>query len=518
MTDLKRKRDPERFIAHRRALDKVLVEHGFIETPPVWWEIIERFERSQKRRLVIRKGRRVGASTMIAPRQVVCEALWGEHYHTPGTPALVYAFLSVTKEEAANRLTGIKAILDVLDIDYSSRGSEIELHDFPALFKVVPANYRRAVGETVAFCWCDELTRWIDDKLSKNPASEVVQSIAPALGTLVNAKMWLVSSALGHEDYHAQQYSLGETAGQCTAFGATWDLNPTLSEEETKTLEPDEKIWLREYAAVPQGSDTDAFPFELIQFALTRGWPVEPFRQRGIITTDFSSGMNDDTVRVFAGWKNGLKFTHHVDKGRVFQNGTGQDRTDWFDFEDVEIGYGKTRKNPIFKPAFQAVKNPQLCFGPFHAWERWYEKGITLEHICHEIADHAKQTGAWWAVGDIHQDRGIEIFLSKEGIRFEPEAVTTVKKTKAAVRFRNLLASRQVCFYEDDKILRSQLGGFREVVTPNGIKFTGKVNGAKDDYVGAILNAMIAEEVNVFPGSPVKSGFGRVHVHHDDRS
>jgi len=77
---------------------------------PAWWrETVERFERQGKRRRVVRKGRRVFASTCVAPRLAVAEMLFGEHEHIPGTPPLVYAFLSVKRDEAANRLRGVRA-------------------------------------------------------------------------------------------------------------------------------------------------------------------------------------------------------------------------------------------------------------------------------------------------------------------------------------------------------------------------------------------------------------------------
>lgn len=515
---MEKKRDPEKFLLFRRSLDEALVAKGFIETPKCWWDIIERFERSLKERIVIRKGRRVGASTLIAPRQVVSEALWGEHRHDLGTQEHTYAFLSISKEEAANRLKGIEAILKALDVPYRKAGSQITLTNRPAIFKVVVANYRRAVGETVAFCWCDEVTRWIDKDTSANPANEVIKSIAPALLTLPNAKMWVVSSALGNDDYHAQLYDLGETDGQCVAFGSTWDLNPTLTEEKTKKIEPDHKTWLREYAAIPQGSDTAAFPIELIDFAFERGWPNQPFIAPGIIATDFSSGGSNDTVRCYAGWKPGLQFVYNMDTGRVLQKDTGVDRTDWFNPVEIDIGNDQLRRSVELKKEFDALKNHQLCFGPFKSWTKWHGTGITLEHICQEIVVHAKETGATYVVGDMHQDRGIEIFLSKGGARFEATPVNNTSKKKAAIRFRNLLASKQVAFMEKDKKLRSQLINYREVVKPSGITFTGKVGNQNDDYVGCIINAMIAEDENVFPGSPIKSGLGRKSRHQDEAS
>lgn len=78
--------------------------------------------------------------------------------------------------------------------------------------------------------------------------------LAPALATMPDAKLCLVSSPLSVNDYHARQFDLGETPGQCVARGATWEINPHLSEADTRELEPDERTWRREYGAEPSES------------------------------------------------------------------------------------------------------------------------------------------------------------------------------------------------------------------------------------------------------------------------
>lgn len=245
-------RDTEAFLAKLWELDTELVTAGLPDIPGTWWrETLARFYRSGKRRLVVRKGRRVFASTAVAPRVAVAEALFGRHEHIPGTPPLEYGFFSIKREEANKRIEGVTAILDALGVAHNKVGQSVRLRDFPALFTVVTASHKTSVGGTLAFAWLDEVARWNDDDLGANPAELVVSSVAPALATLPDAKMFLVSSALTTEDFHARQFDLGDTDLQCTAFGETWVINPTLTEADTRLLEPDEKTWLREYAGVP---------------------------------------------------------------------------------------------------------------------------------------------------------------------------------------------------------------------------------------------------------------------------
>ena len=282
-----KRRDTAAFLRKLWALEDALGAAGFPSMPPWWRATIERFYLSGKRRLVVRKGRRVFASTCLAPRLAVAEMLWGQHPHLHGTPPLVFAFLSVRRDEAAKRLRGVKAILDALGEKYAERGESVELVERPAIFTVVTANNRANVGDTVSFAWLDEVSSWSDDDLGANPAEQVVGRLAPALATLPDAKMCLVSSPLSVNDYHARQFDLGETASQCVARGATWEINPGLSEADTRELEPDERTWRREYGAEPSDSIEENWFGAAIDKAIDDEPPADiPLGVRRIISID----------------------------------------------------------------------------------------------------------------------------------------------------------------------------------------------------------------------------------------
>ncbi len=310
----------DRFLAHYDCLDAALEMQGFKPTLPWWRETIERFYRSGKRRLVVRKGRRVYASTQIAPRLAVVEMLWGEHEHIKGSPPLNYAFLSVKKEEAANRLLGVAAILDAIGVEHSVAGMSIKLTDRPALFSVVTANHKTNVGGTIAFAWLDEVSRWSDDELGANPAELVVTSLAPALQTLPNAKMFLVSSPMTVDDFHARQFDLGETGNQCVAFGATWDIRPDFTEEMARKEEPDERTMLREYGAIPTTAITKNWFGEAIERAVTDIMPRPTVYVRPLFAID--PAFDGDTSPDLFGW---AACTNESLKGErtVWLRGTG---------------------------------------------------------------------------------------------------------------------------------------------------------------------------------------------------
>ncbi len=253
-------RDPDRFLTQLWAMERALVASG-LEPMPDWWRReVTRFYQSGKRRWVIRKGRRVFASTCVAPRLAVAEMLFGEHRHIPGSPPLIYAFLSVQRGEATERITGITAVLSALSVPHRVVGSTVAIEGQPALFKVVTASFKASVGGTCAFAWCDEVRRWNDPDSSKNPAEHVIGSLAPMLATLDDAKLLLVSSPWSTKDFHAKCFDDGDQANQMVSFGETWTINPSFSEEKTHAEEPNLRAWTREYAAIPvDGVEEDWF-------------------------------------------------------------------------------------------------------------------------------------------------------------------------------------------------------------------------------------------------------------------
>lgn len=87
-----RRRDAAIFLRRFWKLEERLVAAGMPAMPQWWRDTITRFYRGGKRRLVVRKGRRVFASTCVAPRLAVAEMLFGGHPHQPGTPPLVCIF------------------------------------------------------------------------------------------------------------------------------------------------------------------------------------------------------------------------------------------------------------------------------------------------------------------------------------------------------------------------------------------------------------------------------------------
>ena len=278
-------RDP--VLAGLLRIDKQLAEQRFPGLSPWWLATVATFYESSARVAVVRKGRRVGASTIVAPRVAAAECL----LHPLPEDAVragvrfVFALLSVRREEAAERLRQVAAVFDALGVAYTPTAETLELRDRPVAVMVRTASFRTVVGDSCIGSWCDELTRWRDGDGALNPSSEVIASLKPALLTLPRARMWLVSSPWSADDFHAQLFGRGNSDEQKVFHCTTWEANPQISKAETLALESNPRVWAREYLAQPGNADDSAFAADDLKACVDRN-----IRQRPRIGSHFAGG------------------------------------------------------------------------------------------------------------------------------------------------------------------------------------------------------------------------------------
>jgi hypothetical protein len=236
-------------LANLPALEAALKAKGF---PPLsrWWRrSLASFYRSKKRQLVVRVGRRGGKSSTLC-RIAVLEALFGDHVIPPGDVGVV-AIISVSRDEANQRLRTIKSILDALGVKWKPVEGGIELEGRPIVFKTFAASISGVSGFTCICAICDEVAKWRDSDTGANPATEVLASLRPTMADQPNARIFLSSSAMGRLDAHAVAFDLGATPFQEVASAKTWEARPELTEADCRALEPDFDIFNREYGNNP---------------------------------------------------------------------------------------------------------------------------------------------------------------------------------------------------------------------------------------------------------------------------
>jgi hypothetical protein len=262
------------------ALDEALALQGFPRTSPWWSETLARFYESGRRQVVLRVGRRGGKSSSLC-RVGVCEALYGEHHIPPGDLGVV-AIISTHRDEAAQRLRTVKAILDAIGVKYRPIDGGIELADRPVAFKVYTASVSGVSGFTAIAVICDEVAKWRDADTGANPAREVLSSLRPTMATQPNARIFLSSSPLGRLDAHAAAFEAGDDDFQRVAFAPTWVANPSLTEADTRALERDEDRWKREYGAIPiEGDEASLLSAALVDRS-TRTTAGDLPREKGV--------------------------------------------------------------------------------------------------------------------------------------------------------------------------------------------------------------------------------------------
>lgn len=230
-------------------LDALLVGKGFPGLSPFWRKTLRSFLRSGKRALVVRAGRRGGKSLVLSKLALAC-SLFGTWAVSPGEVGTA-CFISVDRDEAGSRLRTVGAMLDALGEKYVRRGDEIELLSRPCVFRVLTATSAGVVGRNVIFAAADEVARWRDSETGANPAREVIASLTPSMLTQASARLYLASSPWMAADFHAEKFDQGDDASQMVAFAPTWVAHPGLTEAMCRALEPDPRIFSREYLGIP---------------------------------------------------------------------------------------------------------------------------------------------------------------------------------------------------------------------------------------------------------------------------
>jgi hypothetical protein len=268
-------------------------------------------------------GRRLGKSSVIAGKIAVAEmttVVNGEPFHTvpPGDVGW-FGMISAEKGQAKDRVATTRKAL--LDLGYSlgvDNKEEVTIKGTNFGVKAITATKKGVVSFTSIGYLCDEMALWVDAE-GENPASEVVESLAPTMITMKKSKGWYVSAPWAELGLFYEMHERGDDESQMTFHAPTWVGNPTITEAETHTLEKDPVAWARNYAAVPMKNDESKyFPGEFIDAAVanicvdtatrTTAGADLAFRKdtAAVVTLDMTQTQKYRLVREKA-WKPGVK-------------------------------------------------------------------------------------------------------------------------------------------------------------------------------------------------------------------
>jgi hypothetical protein len=444
----------EGFLARFDQMDEALVSASFPATSPWWRSEIEDFLRSGRRRWVIRAGRRSGKSTTIS-RLMLCWALFGGWTVPIGDMAIV-PVVSTDHRESSSKLRTVADILSAMGISYERRSDEIEIPSRRVVFRSITCSVRGVVGFTAIGIFGDEMSRWESRDDAANPAAEVMGSMRPSMATQPLAIEICSSSPWSLDDYHAELYDAGTTEHQFVSFAETWTANPTISEARTHELEPDERTWAREYAAIPGITLSAAFdPGDLAAcFKLRPAIQGCP----GFLAID-ASALRGDAFAYVAG--------HALPDGALAV---------------IEAG---------------GFTNDAM-------------RTLTVPDVVKKICERAEVYGVKTVFADNYEKGSLPGHFESHGIELRVFDWSQKSKHEAMTRMRRMMREKTLAL-PDHGVLRKQLGNLKQRLVPSGgTKYF--TNGL--DYASALLTAMHAEVsgdlVHVEPAATYRP---RIHVH-----
>jgi hypothetical protein len=434
-------------------IESQLVAAGQHPLTPWWRAQLQRWYRHPTARTLVARVGRGGGKSRTAVLVSLNEVLFGS-WDIPAGEVHYWAFASQNVSEASQRLMLIERCLLDLGIPCKRDGDEIRLKEMPRGWRVFACQIG-AVSGFRAFGRCaDELSKWRSLDRLANPAIEVVTSMTAMTITHPGARSLLISSPMGFTDYHAKRMAEGDTAHQLTCTAASWVANPTrITEQQSHEAEPDERIWRREYAAIPQAGSLSVFEPDAIARAFVQPASVPRALGRfGVV--DASSGKKDSWAFAVASW--------------------------------CDVGGSK-------RLVFEKVDG-------FHG--RFFEQK-SAEAVVQEVSDCFKAHG----VRDVHADQRDEYQLisafRRHGLRYTPWAWSQPNKERAVSTVRRWLADGVLVLPEHER-LKDELLEFEERTAPSGAFTFGARGSGHDDYVALLLTTAIADAEHRLPGSPSK--------------
>lgn len=432
--------DASAFLRLYSAMDAALV--AVPRTPPwpatsPWWNReIRRFIQSRRRRWVIRAGRRSGKSSTIS-RLAVAWARFGSWSVPPGDVGVI-AIVSIDRDEAALRLRTIRDLLTDLGIPFKERTDEIELTERPAVFKVTTCSIR-SVGFTCILLWGDEMARWESRETNANPAAAVMGSARPTMATIPDAFEVDVSSAWSTDDYHAQLVDAGDTRDQLVSQATTWQANPSITEARTRELEPDEKIWAREYANVPGGTISAAF-------------------DSGDVAACFGRTLIGNGKSVVL--------------GRPF----------------LAIDASSLRGDAFAFVSGHETEAGELRVTEVNGWTDTKLRATAMEDVVDAIAARAKSLGVQTIFGDQREEAALSAMFRERGVRLHSYAWTEASKDAAVQRLRRMMREGTIALCEH-AALRRELTSMKARLMPSG-RVRYETGGL--DFASALITLMHA--------------------------
>lgn len=209
----------------------------------------------------LRLGRRSGKSTRIcAPLAVAGLLARVDHLLAPGETARVL-LVAPNRDQTRTLLDASAGLLDLLGIPHERLTSAVRVEGLRVTIETTTADAVAPRGPTAVLVVVDEAALLPFEAGAEGNDRELVAALRPTLAT-TKGRFVMASTPWGRSGIHFERVEehLGSAGGRAVAFAApTWIVNPTITEEQTREEEPDDRTWRREWAAIPGDVDSAAF-------------------------------------------------------------------------------------------------------------------------------------------------------------------------------------------------------------------------------------------------------------------
>lgn len=260
-------------------IDAALVRAGVPPVSPFWRGEAERFYKHPSALLLVECVGRGGDKSRTSTKMAIAEVLAGQFNIPPGERHY-FTHVAENRDEASKTLGVLEQYLRILRVKFARSGDTIELGELPRGFKVLACRVGAVSGWRCIGWTADECAKWDND--GADPSAEVIASIRAMTVTHPDARGRMFSSPLGILGHFHDTWSLGTTPEQVSGHAASWEANPSITEERTRALERNERKWKREYAAIPtQETDESMFSGALLD-RVTRKQPGDIPREPGV--------------------------------------------------------------------------------------------------------------------------------------------------------------------------------------------------------------------------------------------
>ncbi len=486
----------ELVLARFAALVAALLANAWPVASPWWTATFTRFLRAGVRQLVARVGRRGGKSSFACIFAVAFALVYMTLGLVPPGDTGWVVFISVNIAEAGQRLRTIAKILTVVGVLHSVEGDTILLTGSNIGFRVQASTIASVSGWTTILVVADEVAKMRDAATGANPAAEVLAALRPTLATQPLGRIMLLSSPLGVEDAHAVAFDLGDNDFQVTAFAESWVANESLTEAQCRELEPDSRLFDREYGARPGQLVAATFGEHLI----VPCFEPPPYRyapmSRPIVLSD-PSGLKgrDRWTAATAQWCQ-----------RVV---TDEEKLEWVVKKDQ-------RGNPIpgervpkrdehgglVLAKLDAMPQPFLLVSRLGSWANAFSSSVSGSHVCMCLATTARSIGAVGVVVDQYASVLVESELARHGAPYRSFSHTNTSKSEGVVWITRLMREGRLKILDEAnpanvESFRSELRSFQTKLG-NGIERFEAKSGRHDDWPALLLLAHRASDDGLF--------------------